>query len=657
MTALPSAPAAAPLLPGRRIVAVAATVFCSIALLLAVLLARVVQLQVAPGEQLLASMDQRVTVVPEPGVRGDLIDRRGRPLAITCFGQRAFLDPTRLPRDPIPSLSQLADAVGLPLEKVAERVIPAIDKNEKLAADPDAPRDEHGNPKGLVRYLSIGSVLDDSRAGLVRSAKIPGVGLELRSVRETPGDDYAASILGLVGVDDDGLMGAERSLNDKVKPTSGEIRYVRDSHSRPLWMEPGGYIAPRRGNDIRLSIDLELQRIATEELQRGVEDAEAAGGRLVMLDPITGEILAMVDIIRSVPDAVAFPWVSPKDKTPLRADRRYRTIVKDEGRAVHPSLGRNRCVEDVYEPGSTFKPFMWSVVTELGLARPDEVIDTENGKWNPYGTRILKDVAPNASLTWHDVLVKSSNIGMAKVTSRMSAPQMRGAVLRFGFGSKTNIGLTGESRGFVTPASRWSKFTQTSVAMGYEIAVTPLQMVRGFSVFARNGALAGTLPSVHLTAVDPSDSADPMARALPPRIVQITRDTMRGVTANVDSKMMTADPHAGPPKYDWFGKSGTAEIPLGPAPEGKRRPAGSKGYFPGQYNSSFIAGAPVESPRLVVVVVIDDPGPRLVHANIYYGSHVAAPVVRRVLERGLTYLGVPPTVPAGSLDEKQTASR
>lgn len=627
---------------GRRVQVVGAISFSIIALVMCGMLARVVQLQVAPGADLVANMDPRVTKVKEPGVRGDLLDRRGRPLAITRFGYRVFVDPTRFPSPPGPAMLKLADAVGMPIEQLAQRLIPAIDKNDKLLSDPDAPLDPHGAAKGLDKYLSIGSVLDDTRVDMVRECDIPGVHLELRSVREVPGKAFAASLIGIVGIDHDGLAGAEKLIDSKVRPTSGVIRYVRDSGSRPIFMPPGGYVPPQRGADVRLSLDLEVQRIATEELERGVDEAEAAGGRCVVMDPETGEVLAMVDIIRHLSGAVEFPWIDKKDRTPFSKNgRRFRTIRDDKDRDAHPSMGRNRCVEDVYEPGSTFKPFMWSTVTQLGLARTDEIIDTENGHWTPYGKRHLEDVFKRPQMTWAEVLINSSNIGMAKVTGRMTPQQMREAVLKFGFGSRTRIGLPGESAGIVTSAKDWSKYTQVSVAMGHEVAVTPLQMVRGFSAFARNGDLLGTLPDVHFTATDPEFAPPGGKRVLPPGIAELTRSTMRGVTQKVDNKLAERDPKAGPPKYEWFGKSGTAEIPLGKAPDGKRRPAGCDGYFRGQYNSSFIAGAPFDSPRLVVLVVIDDPGPGPISRRQHYGSYVAGPVVRRVMERGLTYLGVP----------------
>lgn len=628
----------------RRINIVSLTVVLCIGLLLAVMLGRVVQLQINPSEQLQAVRDDRVSKVSIPGVRGDILDRRGRPLAITRFGQRIFVDPLRLPKDIGPVFQKLADLSGLSLDKVVERLIPALDKNDRILNDPAAPLDENGHPKGLAHYVTIGGIQDDSIVEQVKAQKIPGVFTELRSVRETPADDLAASLVGLVGIDHDGLLGAEFYLDKNIRPTAGSITYVRDSSSRPLWLAPGGYVAPQRGNDVRLSIDLELQNIAIDELKRGIEEADAAGGRLVIMDPATGEVLAMVDIIRHIPGAEEYPWVLPGDRTPLKTGHRYRTIRDDVHREAHPSAARNRCVEDVYEPGSTFKPFMWSTVTELGLAHPDEIFNTENGHWICYGSRALNDVIERSTQTWTEVLVNSSNIGMAKGTARMSFQQMRDAVVRFGFGSKTNIGLPGESPGIVTPLRRWSKYSQTSVAMGHEVAVTPVQMARAFSAFARLGDLAGTIPGVHFTAIDSATVAKEAKRAILSKTAELTRKTMYGVAQKVDDKAFRdASNHVIPPKYDWFGKSGTAEIPIGRAPKGYKRPTGFDGYYRGQYNSSFIAGAPLESPRLVVVAVIDDPGPGLIAKKHHYGSWVAGPVVRRVMERALPYLGVKPT--------------
>jgi cell division protein FtsI/penicillin-binding protein 2 len=243
---------------------------------------------------------------------------------------------------------------------------------------------------------------------------------------------------------------------------------------------------------------------------------------------------------------------------------------------------------------------------------------------------------------------------MIQGVSRMSFEQARSSIREFGFGSPTKIGLPGESPGLVTSEKGWSKFTQTSVAMGYEVAVTPLQMARAFSAFCRTGNLAGTVPSLRLTAAEPGTDSqpkvDPGTRALPSKIAELTRETMRGVTHNLDNRLSS---RTGASKetfnYEAFGKSGTARAPLGKAPEGMKKPKGADGYYGGQYNVSFIAGAPASDPRIVVLVVVDDPGPELVRTKRYYGAMVAGPINRRITERVLGYLRVPPSPAADSM--------
>ncbi len=547
----------------------------------------------------------------------------------------------------------------------AERSDIAVQHSDQPDAD-DAP--EADPPLPLIRYVPLGSVLSEAQVASIKALDRKGVHLERLPVREYPGGPIVASLVGKVGVEQKGLVGAELKLNGALEASNGTARYVRDAQGRPLWIERGQWTAPTHGHSVRLSIDLELQRIAIEELTRGVEDADAVGGRLVMIDPVTGEILAMADIYRDVGPLPEFPWVdanadanapgTPK-YDPWEAPR-YKTLTDDPMRKIHPALGRNRCVEDVYEPGSTFKPFVWSLLTSAGLCDPDEVFDTEGGRWlirAGRGRRYIEDVTKRDRMTWSEVLINSSNIGMIKGASRMDHKALHDGIMRFGFGSKTGISLPGEPRGLITPLKRWTIWTQESVAFGHEVAVTPVQMARAFCAFATPGELAGTMPQVTLEAVGP-DSGNVRVRAIPADIARLTRYTIRHVAEKVEQRMAQTNPDEPVDRwrYVMFGKSGTAEIPLGKPPKGKKRPRGSSGYYDNQYNSSFIAGAPLASPRLVVLVVIDDPGPELVHHRRHYGSRVAGPVCRRVLERALTYLGVPPDAPLQSNPDADTTT-
>ncbi len=570
-------------------------------LVLGGMFARVVQLQAAPPKELAPHTGTRTATQIEPAKRGEVLDREGRVLASSRFGMRVFIDPTRFPQPPQFDLSviALADAMGVRPEVIGPKIIEKMIENERRLRDAgiiSKPKPEVSTKKQrislaqaidrfqkrldhveddseapvLVRYLSLGSPLSDANLDAVKKAKIGGVYLEPRSIREVTAEDYMSSLLGRVGTDDVGLMGAERSMNKVLAPKAGKFQYVRDSKGNALWVEPGGYTAPRRGGDVRLSIDLEFQRIAIEELDRGVLDAEAAGGRLILMDPATGEILAMVDQVRDDVAVVDYDWTTPIAKDNGLHGVRYRTISKSAVTTDGTPLTRNRCVEDVYEPGSTFKPFMWSAVTELGLAKPAEIFDTHNGVWTtPYG-RALSDVAKRARQSWCDVLVNSSNIGMQQGTARMSFTQMREALVKFGFGRRTGVGLPGESPGLLTSKKDWSQWTQTSVAMGHAVSVTPLQMVRAFSIFARDGDLVGTLPQVRLAArTEQDDLSDDQVtkRVLPADVASLCRTTMRGVTLSLDRKLAEQVVPEKGWKYELFGKSGTAEIALGRPPQ------------------------------------------------------------------------------------------
>ncbi|CAN5749283.1 hypothetical protein BH11PLA1_BH11PLA1_07670 [soil metagenome] len=517
----------------------------------------------------------------------------------------------------------------------AEGVRGSIDEPGDFSTKPET------KPR-LIRYVVLSDILDDGRVDAVRKLKVPGVSLESRAVREVTSPDVAAALVGKVGFDGDGLMAAEKLLDDRLQQRDGALKYIRDAHGRPLWIEPGAYSPGQRGQDVKISIDISMQRAFQAQVERGVEEADAQGGRGIIIDSWTGEVLAIADVIRRPSDVVEYDWQTVISKDKGLSGPRYITVSADPKRLIHPALAHNRVVEDLYEPGSTFKPFMWAAATDLRLTNPDEVIDTHWGVWRtPYG-REVKDVTKRATMTWREVLINSSNIGMVQGTSRMTFPQMRSFVTAFGFGTRTNIGMPGESTGLVTSTKDWSKYTQTSVAFGHEVAVTPLQMARAFCAFARSGPDAGTIPPLSLIAVDGTDRAVmPGERVISGATAELTRETLRGVTQALDKKLELRDPPENSWRYELFGKSGTADIPMTNPPPGKRKPKGSDGYFRGQYNASFVAAGPVENPRLVCVVVIDDPGRALIAKKQHYGTYVAGPVVRRSLDEALAYLGVP----------------
>ncbi|MFM9996521.1 MAG: peptidoglycan D,D-transpeptidase FtsI family protein [Phycisphaerales bacterium] len=674
----------------RRIDGVTRLGAAAVTLLLVVMLGRVAQLQFRPPDRLDADARSRQTRRAVPAVRGSILDRRGRLLAATEFGTRVFVDPTEFPAEPDEAIARLADAIGAPAEEIGAALIPKLEENERRrraaarsatrsAAGPSiapgtalvqriatqtatedggsaiaGPGDaEPATPSGaLIRYARVSGVLPDATIAVVRSLKVAGVHTEQVPLRRYPAGGLAASIVGKVGFDDRGLLGAEFAGQEGLSGEPGRIAYTRDARGRPLWMHPESYERAKAGEDLWLSIDAELQRMCEEELTRGVHEADAAGGRLILLDAPTGDVLAMVDMIRPLPGLAEFPFAGADGRwTPPAPGTRFRVLRPDPARDTHPALGRARCVEDAYEPGSAFKPFVWSAVLDLGKVRTDEVFNTAGGKWYTKRGREIEDVTVRPSMTWAEVLLNSSNIGMVKGADRLTHAQLRDAILRFGFGRATGVGLPGESPGLVTRSRDWTHLTQESVAFGAEVAVTPLQMVRAFSVFARTGAAAGTLPPVRLVSPSRGDrAADPaltfIHRVITPGTGAIVREILSETARKMEALMVVKDRTATGWRYPIFGKSGTATIALGKPPPGKRRPPGIKGYFDRQYLSSFLAAGPVQEPRLVIIVIIDDPGPDSIRRNEYYGSHVAGPVVRRVMERALAYMGVPPSPPS-----------
>jgi cell division protein FtsI (penicillin-binding protein 3) len=661
---------------------------------LAIVIGRVVQLQLAPGQQLEEFIAARTTSKTLSTTRGDLLDRRGRVLATTSVGYRVILDPVGLEKameNDAAALDRvivgLSDVLELEAEEVALKIFKKLGENSAARLQAQAgdraqassgagknriattatlgvgasPATSQNKTLRLSRYMVIGSVLDQQQTTQIRELKkvgsLPSVTLEHAPVRMQTGESLVGPIVGKVGfapkaTEKTGVIGAEKIFDERLRGIDGSLSYVRDAEGQPLWVQRGAWVDSDKGQDVRLSIDIELQRIVYEQLLLGVEQADAAGGRAIVLNPHTGEVLAMTDVLRDVPNLAEVDWWDPKSdeprpRMPDEEDQpRYRVLKADPKRSIEPALGHNRCLEDIYEPGSTFKPFAWTLAKTKGLIPDDEVLDIkEKAVITPYGRRVEDAFVYSDLDGWDDVLRYSSNIGMSIATERLSFEDLRSMVKQLGFGDRTGISLAGESPGLVTSSANWSNYTQTSVGMGYEVGVTPIQMVRAFSVFARKGSLAGTLPEVRLTAT--GDRAKPgmvsdeviVRRVFSPEAVARTIAPMQAVAERMDTTMRRQYPDEPTPLYSMYGKSGTSHIAMVP-PKGKLAPKSKKSYYAKQHHSSFLVAAPAVEPQIVVLVVIDDIGPDRVSKKQHYGSWVAGPVVRRIVERSLPYLGV-----------------
>jgi len=532
------------------------------------LLGRVVQLQTAPQQRIADKVGSQRSTAKLPGRRGTILDRRGRALATTRVARRLFVDPVL-----IVDHSSFSEKVGYGLG------YDPVDIELAIAARPKS------------RYVVLDRRLNDQRLQRLENLNLPGLATEPVLVRDYPHGTIAGQLLGFVGVDGKGLEGLERLDEKRLASEPGFVRYLRDARGRALWVEADQYHRPTDGQSLRLSIDAVIQSIAQTALAQAIEQYHADSGQLVVMDPATGEILAMAN----------YPTFDPATFNTSKPDER-----------------RNRAVTDVLEPGSIFKPIIWSAATQLGAADPNEIIDTTTtGVYRTSKGRRLHDASPHGRITWDEVLMYSSNIGMAIVAERVGAEKLHEAVTRFGFGKPTGSGLPGEVGGVVHPLKKWTHYSVTSVPMGQEISVTPLQMVRAFCAIANGGVL---LPPTIL----PADSLPTPGgrRVLQARIADYTRSVLRrqvteGGGRKANSKL-----------YDLFGKTGTAQLP-----DFKQG-----GYHQDQYVSSFIGGAPADAPRLVVGCFITKPDKSIGH----YGGTVSAPAVMKVIEQSLLYLGVPP---------------
>ncbi len=566
-----------------RVLLVGRLAAISLTLVLVALLARVVQLQARPPEPIADRLDTQQSTATVLGRRGALVDSRGRVIAVTRVAQRLFVDPKL-----IDDRNTFSERVGYTLGY------------EPAGIEMELFKRAHS------RYIVLDQRLSDERVEKLGELGLRGLATEPVLVRDYPFGPLAGQVVGFVGRDSTGLEGLEKVLNPRLNPTPGRYRYTRDAKGRPLWVEAASYENHRDGQTVRLSLDMTIQEIVEKHLQATVEKYEAEAGQMVVMDPYTGEIVAMAN----------FPTVDPAQAGNLK-----------------PELRRNRSVTDVFEPGSIFKPFVWAAATQQGYAKPQEMIDcTTQGWWKPARGPVLRDASPQGVLTWDGVLVKSSNIGMGKVAERMGSEKLHEILVGFGFGQTTGSNLPGELPGILRPVKKWSATDLTRVPMGQAIATTPLQMMRAFASLANGGDLV--TPRIEARGVN--EPPIEKVRVLSPAVAAHTRDVLHRVVLEGTGR------RANSKLYALFGKTGTAQLP----------DFENGGYAANQYLSTFVAGAPVEAPRLIIGCFIHKPNKKIGH----YGGTVAAPPVMKVMEESLLYLGVPPRPSPEQVAKRRSAS-
>jgi cell division protein FtsI/penicillin-binding protein 2 len=459
--------------------------------------------------------------------------------------------------------------------------------------------------KAESRFVKIAENIDEGTAEQIEKLDLPGVGFMPMNVRYYPMGSIAAHVLGGTGKEGKGLEGVELRFEKMLAGKDGFKRTLKDARRRPLSVAADDYLPPLHGQHLILTLDANIQMIAEQELGHTCDTYKAKRGEAIVMDPKTGDVLAMAN----------WPNFNPQS-------------MEESA----PETRRNRCLTDPYEPGSTAKPFVAGPALAWKFTRLNEVWPIHGPVWRTSYGRKVTDVHGYDQLATWDVLVKSSNIGMSMLGNRMGNQNLYKALTAFGFGRETGIDLPGEDPGLVNPLKQWTKYSTESVSQGYEMMVTPLQLARAFCAYANGGRLVqprilkGVLDAEgNVVARNQTTGLQLLPEAIDPITAAEVKRTLcdtviRGTATKARSR-----------NWNIFGKTGTAHV------------AKNGNYNESAYTSSFMAGAPAENPRLVVVFIIHEPDREhaISQGLSYYGGAVAAPGAGHVLERSLAYLQVP----------------
>jgi len=526
-----------------------------------VLAARALYLQGLRNDFLQQKGETRYARVVEISAhRGMVTDRNGEPLALSTPVESVWAAPADTDLS-VEQRAKLTRLLGLD----------SIELRRKLA-EPD--RD----------FVYLKRQLPPEQAAKVVQLNLPGVFLQREYRRYYPAAEVTAHVVGVTGVDDNGQEGIELAYQDWLSGKAGSRRVIKDRLGRVV-EDIESIRAPQQGRDLALSIDQRIQYLAFRELKSAIALNEAKAGSLVVLDVTTGEVLALAN----------WPTYNPNNRDTLKASR-----------------SRNRAVVDLFEPGSTLKPFTVAAALESGLVGPGSMIDTEGGHYT-IGNRTIHDAHPEGILTVAQVIQKSSNVGSAKMALAM-APQKLWTILSdVGFGSQTKVGFPGEATGRLRAYQTWKPIEQATMSYGHGISVSLLQLARAYSVFATNGELK---PLTLIKRDQPAEGKAVISR----RTAMEVRKMLEMVTQ--PGGTATRAQVAG---FRVAGKTGTAHKLIGAT------------YASDRYISSFVGFAPASNPRLVIAVMLDEPG-----GKSYYGGEVAAPVFSAVMAGALRLLGIEP---------------
>ena len=517
------------------------------------LVARAVYLQVLDKDFLNQQADTRHLRTEKISAhRGTISDRNGEPLAISTPVDSIWANPKQF-APAIDSIPKLASALGVDSQMLMRRITRSMDKE----------------------FLYLKRHLSPEQASDVLDLDLPGINVQREYRRYYPASEVTGHLVGFTNIDDEGQEGLELAFNHWLAGESGAKRVLKDRLGR----------SPHHGKDLRTSNDLRLQYLAYRTLKAAIKTHNARSGSIVVLDVKTGEVLAMVNQ----------PTYNPNDRSQFSAER-Y----------------RNRAITDIFEPGSSLKPLVVAAALESGQYRPSSIIDTAPG-FIVVGPKKIEDTRNLGRVSLTTILARSSNVGITKLAMTLQPDQLWDTMTQFGLGELTTSGFPGESAGMLTHFSNWRPISQATLAYGYGISVTPLQLAQAYAAIGDGG----NLRPISLVALDQPAEGEQVigadtATAVRRMLEEVVRPGGTGTKAAVDG-------------YRVAGKTGTAwKFATG-------------GYSEDKYISIFAGMAPASDPRLATVVVIDEPS-----GELYYGSDVAAPVFADVMSESLRLLAVAP---------------
>ena len=508
-----------------------------------------------------------------PARRGMILDRNGEPLAVSSPVASVWVDPRKLANRP-EAVAALAEGLDLKEQGLMRRI-----------------QERRGRA-----FIYLKRRIDPDQARAVERVKthlgLTELGMDTEYRRFYPGGEIFGHVIGFTNVDDRGIEGVELAFDRWLRAEPGLRRVIQDGRRR-IVAEVERIRAPRHGSDLFLSIDRRLQFLAYRELKRAVKTHRAKAASAVLLDVDSGEILAMVNQ----------PAYNPNG-----------------GLSGPGSTRRNRAVTDVLEPGSTVKPFVVAAALEASLVSPTTPIDTSPGVLR-VGRNRVKDVRDYGLLDTTGIITKSSNVGVVKLAQRMDRAVLWQLYDRIGFGRHTGSGFPGEVSGRLPHFEGWSRFEHATLAFGYGLSVTPLQLARAYAVLAADGVRRP------VTLTRRGEVPEEGERVLSTETARKVRAIMETVVTEKGTARLAALEG-----YRAAGKTGTA------------KKAVRGGYAAKRYQAVFAGMAPAADPRFVMVVMVDEPG-----GKHYYGGKVAAPVFARVMQGALRLYNVPPDDPEATM--------